>query len=182
MKILLIDNNTAHIKALNKALTGHDVEIQKYQPGLDFHHHDKDLVILSGGGGEGREVHDRHKNGDLWYKDELQFILNCPKPLLGICMGFELIAHAYGSRIEKLSKGKEGFESFQTETGQLVKQYNSHNYAVRRVPQKHLKVLARSVSGVEMFKHNTKPVLGVQFHPELGGSLTLNHLLKPLAS
>jgi hypothetical protein len=59
MKILLINNNTIHLDALEQSLTGHEIEIQKYQPGLEFHDTDKDLVILSGGGGEGLEIEDK---------------------------------------------------------------------------------------------------------------------------
>lgn len=51
MKILLINNHTVHLESLTQALAGQDVETQLYQPGLDFHYEDKDLVILSGGGG-----------------------------------------------------------------------------------------------------------------------------------
>lgn len=180
MKILVVNNNTRHIKPLSNALVGHELEIVEYHPGIKFNHQGKDLIILSGGGGEGREIHDRHKNGDLWYKDELQFILDCPKPLLGICMGFELIAHAYGSRIERLNNSKEGFKEFHTKTGQLVKQFKSHDYAVKKVSQKDFKVLAKSDSGIEMFKHNTRPILGVQFHPELGGTLSVEQLINCL--
>lgn len=177
MKILLINNNTEHLKALSAALAGHEVEIQSYQPGLDFHHQEKDLVILSGGGGEGREAQDRHKDGDLWYKDELQFILDCPKPLLGICMGFELIAHAHGSKIEKLSKGLEGLESFHTEKGQPITQFESHDYAVQQLSQKHFKVVAKSKTGYEIIHHRHRPILAAQFHPELGGTLSLPSLV-----
>ena len=96
-------------------------------------------------------------------------------------MGFELIAHAYGSRIETLSKGLKGFETFRTRTNSQITQFESHDYAVWKVSQKHFKILAESDSGIEMFKHNTKPVLGVQFHPELGGTLTVSNFVTTLA-
>jgi GMP synthase-like glutamine amidotransferase len=99
MKILLINNNTLHLESLNKSLNGHQVEVQVYKPGLQFNHDDKDMVILSGGGGEGLEIYDQHRPGRLWYEDEMDFVLNCDKPLIGICMGFEVICAAYGQKI-----------------------------------------------------------------------------------
>lgn len=181
MKILIINNNTRHIKPLSNALVGHELEIIKYQPAAEFNYRGKDLVILSGGGGEGREVHDRLSGGDLWYKDELEFILECPKPLLGICMGFELIAHAYGSKVKTLNKGLEGFETFRTTTNSQITQYESHYYAVQRISQKQFKIMADSDSGIEIIRHRQRPVIATQFHPELGGTLSVNHLIGQLA-
>jgi hypothetical protein len=37
MKILLVNNNTQHLDELKKALAGHEVEIQEYNPGIWFH-------------------------------------------------------------------------------------------------------------------------------------------------
>jgi GMP synthase-like glutamine amidotransferase len=88
MKILLVNNHTQHLEALSASLNGHDVEIQMYQPGIDFHDADKDMVILSGGGGEGLEIIDKVKNrSKLWYQDEMNFVRKTEKPILGICMG-----------------------------------------------------------------------------------------------
>jgi anthranilate/para-aminobenzoate synthase component II len=104
MKILLINNHTQHLSNLNQSLAGHQVEVQIYRPGLDFHAEDKDLVILSGGGGEGLEINDFIRRGKLWYQDEMDFILRTAKPIIGICMGFEVIARAHGSDIPKMDK------------------------------------------------------------------------------
>jgi len=176
MNILLVNNHTRHIGALSSQLAGHNVEILEYQPGAIFNAKHKDLVILSGGGGEGREIRDKHK-GDLWYKDELQFILDCPAPMLGICMGFELMAHAYGSPIATLDKGLHNFVDFQARDGQAFRQFESHDFAVQQVSSKHFEVLAESETGIEIIKHHQRPIFATQFHPELGGSLQLSRLL-----
>lgn len=177
MKILLVDNHTRHIEALSSNLRDHEVEILKYEPGVEFNTKDKDIVILSGGGGEGYEIHDKHK-GDLWYKDELAFIRDCQIPMLGICMGFELIAHAYGSPIERIDPGVQQFVDFELVDGRPVRQFESHDFAVKKVSNEHFEVKAKSSTGIEMIKHHRKPMLGVQFHPELGGSLKLPDLIK----
>src|SRR4051794_34563457 len=102
MKILLVNNNTVHLKKLNQALAGNQVEMQIYKPGLDFHYEGKDLIILSGGGGEGLEISDEYTAGHLWYEDQMKFILSCKKPIIGICMGFEVIARAFGQSVPKM--------------------------------------------------------------------------------
>ncbi|HEX5394831.1 MAG TPA: gamma-glutamyl-gamma-aminobutyrate hydrolase family protein [Candidatus Saccharimonadales bacterium] len=186
MKILLIDNRTEHKMALEKALAGHELEIQKYRPGIKFHTDGKDLVILSGGGGEGREINDTHKAGHLWYEDELEFVKNCDKPLLGICMGFEIICRAYGSEVNempdvlkgpaKLKVTRKGKKYFGTAA---ISQYEAHKWSVKKTP-KGFKKLAKSSSGVEVIKHKKRPIIATQFHPEMGGTLELNQLITAL--
>jgi carbamoylphosphate synthase small subunit len=39
-------------------------------------------------------------------------------------------------------------------------------------------VLAHSVTGIEMIKHRSRPIIATQFHPEVeGGTLKLQQLL-----
>jgi anthranilate/para-aminobenzoate synthase component II len=188
MKILLINNNTVHLNALTASLAGHEVEIQNYQPGIQFHDAGKDLVILSGGGGEGLEITDKISPHKLLYDDEMNFVRQTDKPVLGICMGFEVIVRAYGGKILYQPKIIEGFKpSFLTDKGQkfighkTIKQVESHFWYVPEVPEKELDVLAKSDTGIEMVKHKNRQLLGVQFHPEEGGTLNLQNLLNTSA-
>src|SRR5574337_679493 len=172
MKILLIDNNTAHLKNLKAALAGHDIETQKYRPDLDFHDWDKQLIILSGGGGEGLEIDDTDHQGALWYQDEMKFVRRCRKPLVGICMGFEVIARAYGQEVPHLGKlvyergrvtlNGKGRELF---GGSQLRQIEAHKWHVPRIPEG-FEELASSENGVEIMRKGNK--IGTQFHPELG--------------
>src|SRR5579862_7356745 len=118
MKILLIDNHTEHLHNFIELFTAHDVEIQEYKPGLDFHTQGKDLVVLSGGGGEGFELKDT-RDDQLWYEDEMKFVHACGKPLIGICMGFEVIAGAYGASVKPIGKLVSGFRVQQSTTAGL---------------------------------------------------------------
>jgi GMP synthase-like glutamine amidotransferase len=187
LKILLINNHTVHMTSLAKSLAGHDVEVQTYRPGLDFHDGDKDLVILSGGGGEGLEIHDEYTPGKLWYEDEMRFIRQTDKDIVGICMGFEVIASAYGAPITPTGRGL----IYSRETLQLSKrakelldqtslnQYEAHSWRVADVPAA-FEILATSKTGVEMFsyKDDKKSIIATQFHPEKGGSLKLNQIIR----
>lgn len=177
MKILIIDNNTRHLKALLACLKDHSIEVRKYNPGLNFDTSGKDLVILSGGGGEGKEANDHTHSGELWYQDETKFILDCRKPLIGICMGFELIAQAFGAEIKKLPKLVEGFKQIQP-IGQV---FESHRWCVTEVPTSHFSVLAESDDGIEMIQHKKRAIVACQFHPEIPGShITLENLVAQL--
>ena len=188
MKILLINNHTRHFDHLQKALADHEVEVQLYEPGIDFHHHDKDMIILSGGGGEGLEIHDEHQPGKLWYDDQMRFIRDCQKPILGICMGFEVIARAFGAPVKEMGFLVEDFTSFNTTTrgrrhlGRTkIRQFEAHRWHVTEAP-KEFDVLAASPNGIEIIRHKTRPIIATQFHPEKGGTLRLTHLLSTLTN
>lgn len=188
MKILLINNHTDYLHNVERALAGHQVEVQVYEPGLDFHYEDKDLIVLSGGGGEGYELKDK-RHGKLWYEDEMSFVLACDKPIFGICMGFEVISAAFGSKVEHVGRLVKGFrQTTPTPKGQehvkkdKLRQFEYHRYAIKDVSPKQFEVLAHSSTGIEMIRHRRRPIFATQFHPEItGGTLSLSELLRASA-
>ena len=188
MKILLVNNNTLHLKELKAALAPSSIEVVMYRPGVEFNWQDKDLVVLSGGGGEGNEINDTVDRGQLWYQDEMKFVLSCPKPIVGICMGFEVIARSFGSAVEEMDDEILGFRKLTTTqkggsrlTYKKLDQYEAHKWRVREIPSKYFEVLADSPSGIEIFTHKTRPLIATQFHPEKGGTIGLKNLLAQLA-
>jgi GMP synthase-like glutamine amidotransferase len=186
MKILLVNNNTLHLNELLESLKGHDVEIQDYKPGIWFHDVGKDLVILSGGGGEGKELHDYHSPNHLWYEDEIRFIRTTDRPIIGICMGFEIIASAFGAKVVRMPKGIEKFATSKSTlkgrkyfAKKKLSQFEAHDWCVKRAPLRNFETLAKSKRGVEALKHKKRPIIATQFHPEVeGGTLSLGQLLK----
>src|SRR4051812_14802326 len=126
MKILLVNNNTEHLDAIFASLKGHEVEAQKYKPGLEFHDAGKDLVILSGGGGEGLEIIDKVTKSKLWYQDEMNFVRSTDTPVLGFCMGFEVIVKAFDGRVYHRPKLTYGFmASHATDKGKKMLKQNT---------------------------------------------------------
>lgn len=188
MKILLINNHTDYLHNVVNALGGHNLEIQEYQPGLDFHTTGKNLVVLSGGGGEGYELKDKRGN-KYWYEDEINFVLGCDKPIVGICMGFEVISAAYGAKITHAGRLVKGFKRHSaTAAGRdrlalkKLRQFEYHRYAVPDISGESFEVLAHSDTGIEMIKHRRRPIVASQFHPEVaGGTLSLDNLITALA-
>ena len=187
MKILVINNHTKHLPDLTAALAGHDLEIREYRPGMDFACASKDLIVLSGGGGEGLEIHDEHKPGKLWYEDQMRFVKNCQKPIIGICMGFEVVSRAYGAKVAKMQRGVDQIfmEFSTTPAGERllgktrIKQFEAHDWHVQQAP-KGFKVLAKSDIGIEIIQHEKLPIFATQFHPEKGGTLQLKGLVNQI--
>ncbi|OGC47343.1 hypothetical protein A2886_00165 [candidate division WWE3 bacterium RIFCSPHIGHO2_01_FULL_42_13] len=167
MKTLLIDNGSKHTLELVKFLSENDLdlEIQSYE-NLNFNINDYGLFVLSG------SAHTVGGN-DVLFKREVQLILSSKKPIIGICFGFELIAHTFGTKISKLAGKEEGVYSISvTQADGIfggIKQfdvYEGHRYFVSKVSEP-LVEMARSKNGVEILKHKTKPIYGFQFHPEV---------------
>jgi GMP synthase-like glutamine amidotransferase len=186
MKILLVNNHTRHFKNLESSLVGHEIEVVEYRPGVELNSENKDLVILSGGGGEGLEIYDMHQpSRRLWYQDEMEFVLKNDKPLIGICMGFEVVCAAYGQRIHETPILTQGFKAITpTRKGQKqisskkLTQFESHYWQVHTAP-KGFEVLAESETGIEIIKKDN--IFATQFHPEKGGTISLQNLVSQLA-
>ena len=97
-------------------------------------------------------------------------------PLLGVCLGHQCIAEAFGGRIESAGEIMHGKVSTISHDGRGVFaglpepfeaiRYHSLAIAPDSLPGE-LEVTARAESGVIMgVRHRSLPIEGVQFHPE----------------
>jgi para-aminobenzoate synthetase component II len=97
-------------------------------------------------------------------------------PLLGVCLGHQAIAHAFGGRVVsggRLVHGKtsniehEGLGLFRgLPRPAIMARYNSLLVEERSLPEE-LRVTARSSEGEVMaLEHESLAIQGVQFHPE----------------
>lgn len=104
---------------------------------------------------------------------EIDLILRCKVPLLGICYGCELIAVAHGATLKDVgeaSKIKGIYELSATKTALFTppgvhKVYEAHRWVIDTLPGE-LLVEATSQFGPEIIRHDTLPQTGFQFHPE----------------
>jgi anthranilate synthase/aminodeoxychorismate synthase-like glutamine amidotransferase len=126
-----------------------------------------DLIVISPGPGVPR---------DAGISIDLVRALAPRVPILGVCLGHQAIAEAFGgviTRAPELMHGKASdihhdgcgvFEGLPSPFSAI--RYHSLCAAPEAVPDS-LEVTARSASGVIMaVRHRQYPVFGVQFHPE----------------
>lgn len=97
-------------------------------------------------------------------------------PVLGVCLGHQVIAEVFGARIVRSPQPMHGRSSTLTHDGSGVMQGQRERATVGRyhslaideatLPDE-LTVIARSEDGVIMaVSHRELPITGVQFHPE----------------
>lgn len=107
-------------------------------------------------------------------------------PTLGVCLGHQVIATAFGGLVERAPEPRHGKTSAITHDGRglfsgLSNPFEAtryHSLAVTTVPDD-LQVTARSEDGVvQALRHRTLPIEGVQFHPESVMTLEGKKLLR----
>ena len=125
------------------------------------------------------------------------------QPILGVCGGQQQIALAYGAPvdlIERIAPG-EGYEgalrergycsvNLRTENGifaklpQTITVWESHCDEVKRLPEDFVCTATNETSQIQAMQHISRPLFGVQFHPELfdeerpHGKIILENFLK----
>jgi GMP synthase-like glutamine amidotransferase len=130
-------------------------------------------------------------------------IHHAPQPILGVCGGQQQIALAYGARvdlIERIAPG-EGYEGalrergycavdLQTSNGifqglpETISVWESHCDEVKDLPAGFTQTATNETSHIQAMQHTSRPLFGVQFHPELfdeehpHGRIILENFLK----
>lgn len=167
MKILVVDNGTAYLRALLHQLEPNDVTVITRDELSARAITPVDVIVLSGGSSMSVIGHETE------YGYELGLIRDARTPIIGICLGFELIAHAYKAKLERLVVKERGLISLKYLQPHPIFLgvpetcvFESHRWRVKEV-SKPLVGLAKSKDGYEIISHESKLIFGFQFHPEM---------------
>jgi GMP synthase (glutamine-hydrolysing) len=166
-KFLLVNNGTSYLAGLKDLLFATDYTVVSYDELAKIHIDDFDVLMLSGGhvlplvGNESK------------FQREMDIIKDSGKPILGICFGFELIASAFGLKLELMGEKENGIIDITVDQKDELfsgiddfKVFESHRWIVKET-NRELQALAHSKDGIEVIKHAALPIYGVQFHPEM---------------
>jgi carbamoyl-phosphate synthase small subunit len=143
-----------------------DCEIELLPWDTDLKKVDSSGWILSNGPG------DPLKTGQL--VNSVKALLEEKKPILGICLGHQILALASGARTQKMTYGHRSHNQpvYITGTRKGFITSQNHGYMVEKNSLKEgwapwfLNVNDQTIEGI---KHETLPFRSVQFHPESAG-------------
>ena len=104
-----------------------------------------------------------------------EYIKHFNLPILGICLGHQLIAKAYGGEVttsdtESYAQVKIDIKNDENLFKGLAPEidvWSSHKDEVKTIPEKFEILASSKLCDVESFKHKDKDVYGIQFHPEV---------------
>ena len=114
------------------------------------------------------------------------FDLDCP--ILGICYGMQLMTHLLGGSIESSDEREYGKAHLIMDDtpclltdGLALNQsqvWMSHGDSVTAIPDEFLTIASTTSTPHTIISHKTKPLFGLQFHPEVRHSILGEDLLK----
>jgi len=197
LKIVVV-NNYKELSQAERAVqniekcTGQPVEKIDYKE-QDLHarvvESGPDLVILTGSSA----LLSKPRTREL-FQPEMDLVRKAKFPILGICYGHQIIGSAFGAPMRDLGQMLRRFEKvrivrkhplFDGLPSDLVVA-ESHRQELTKVPDEFHHLAQSTTSKVEAIVHQSKPVYGVQFHPERSnddhphGRMIIQNLLKQI--
>ena len=156
--ILVVDNESLHTKEIGLLFPGQNITFCQYNKIPDTKNYD--LIVLSWWS------HYSVMHQPSPYKKEISLIRNSKVPILGICLWCQLIAHAFGSTVKKMSeKLVKEIEIRNNLDAKDYKVFEAHKYAIKTLWSE-IEGISKSKYGYEIIRHKTRPLRWFQFHPE----------------
>ena len=115
-----------------------------------------------------------------------QYVREIDLPILGICLGHQVMAKAYGGEVRTGAAG--GYAAVEIDIieeddilkglGPRTNVWASHADEVRSLPPGFISLARSRICEIEAMKHKTKPLYGVQWHPEVSHTERGNDLFR----
>jgi len=183
-KILIIDNGSKFSSWLEEELKLQKIPFKIISPTQKINlKRLKNIsgVILTGGP---KKPSTRNLTNDYKAIEELRV------PILGICLGHQILASYFGATIIPLKKNQNKVEKIKItqlkdpifkgiETNAYLREF--HKYAVKDLPKDFILLAKSKACKIEAMKHKTKKIYSFQGHPEisgLDGSIILRNFLR----
>lgn len=116
----------------------------------------------------------------------ISYVKEIDLPILGICLGHQVMALAYGAEVGTGAYG--GYAAVEIEImeeddifkgiGPKTTVWASHADEVCSLPPDFIKLARSQICEVEAMKHKIKPLYGVQFHPEVSHTARGNDIFR----
>ncbi len=177
VKIIVINNYGQFCHLIHRAVRDLDqeAELMKNTSSIEEILSKKpDGLILSGG-----PTIERAGNCSVYVKE-------IDLPILGICLGHQVMAKAFGGAVKTGTAG--GYAAVEIEVleedeilkglGPKTKVWASHADEVCSLPPDFIRLARSRICEIEAMKHKTKPLFGIQWHPEVSHTERGNDLLR----
>ncbi|ACB86010.1 glutamine-hydrolyzing carbamoyl-phosphate synthase small subunit [Natranaerobius thermophilus] len=165
-RIALLDLGVRHslLKALNN-LGATVIVLPHDTPPEDILSYAPQGIVLSNGPGDPQEI--------MELTDTINEVLKHQIPLMGVCLGHQLLGLTLGYESLKMKFGHRGInhpvKNLETDTVNITSQNHGYVISSETVPANteitHINLNDQTVEGI---KHKQLPVFSVQFHPEAG--------------
>lgn len=177
MKIVVINNYKEQQKG-NEALrnlercSGQDYEMIDYRTRNltdTVKNYSPDAVILTGS----NYMLSKHDTQTV-FNEEMEMVRDLTLPILGICFGHQIIGRAFGVEVVDLGHTIRAFKEIKlldrdllfNGLPDLIRVHESHRQGLSQLPREFRHLAESSTAEIEAVAHKSRPVYGVQFHPE----------------
>ncbi|MBU1143007.1 MAG: glutamine-hydrolyzing GMP synthase [Firmicutes bacterium] len=113
-------------------------------------------------------------------------VLELEIPILGICYGMQLLAHTLGGKVESHELREYGLTEMKVLKDSLLTHHlpnklntwMSHGDMVTKLPLHFINLASSKTTDIAMMMHESKPIYGIQYHPEVRNTEFGNDIIK----